>query len=41
MGDALMVGAAVALAGAVLALTLMPGRSRQSRVSPVAEPVPA
>ena len=41
MGDALMVGAAVALAGAVLALTLMPGRSRAARVSPVAEPVPA
>ncbi len=41
MGDALMVGAAVALAGAALALRLMPRRSRKPRVSPVAEPVRA
>ena len=41
MSDALMVGGLVALAGAVLAFTLMPGRASAARVSPVAEPVPA
>ena len=44
MGIALVVAAGVALAGAVVALTVMPGRSREETVpalEPVAEPVPA
>jgi len=41
MSDALMVGGLVALAGAVLAFTLMPGKSQAVAVSPVVEPVQA
>ena len=41
MSDALMVGGLVALAGAVLAFTLMPGKIRAVAVSPVVEPVQA